>query len=114
MWTRPAATLTVAILLLVSAVADAAPGDPPPPREDRLCDFAIARAETRRNTIRTEVRRSQQTDSFEAESLRIIDGLLRNAGRFRERRDWRSCIWHAEEAYNFGRPGRPEPPLQTN
>jgi hypothetical protein len=114
MWTRSAATLTAAMLLLVCAVADAAPGDPPPPREDRLCDFALARAETRRNTIRTEVRRSQQTDSFEAESLRIIDGLLRNAGRFRDRRDWRSCIWYAEEAYNFGRPGRPEPPLQTN
>jgi hypothetical protein len=114
MWTRSGATLTVAMLLLISVVADAAPADPPSPREDRLCDFAIARAETRRNTIRTEVRRSQQSDSFEAEGLRIVDGLLKNAGRFRDRRDWRSCIWYAEEAYNFGRPGRPEPPLQTN
>jgi hypothetical protein len=114
MWILAAATLT-ATLLLTAGVADAAPADPAPsPREDRLCDAAIARAETRRNTIRTEVRRSQQTDSFEAAGLRIIDDLLKNAGRRRDRRDWRSCVWYAEEAYNFGRPGRPEPPLQTN
>lgn len=113
MWILSGATLTAA-MLLISMVAYAAPAAPPSPREDALCGFAIARAETRRNTIRTEVRRSQQNDSFEAQSLRIIDGLLRNAGRFRDRRDWRSCIWYAEEAYNFGRPGRPEPPLQTN
>jgi hypothetical protein len=111
MWIVSAATLAV---LLIAVVAEAAPVDPPSPRDDRLCDVAIARAETRRNTIRTEVRRSQQTDSFEAASLRAIDGLLKNAGRFRDRRDWRSCVWYAEEAYNFGRPGRPEPPLQTN
>jgi hypothetical protein len=107
MWTRPATAVT-AIMLLAAAAAQAAPGD------DRLCDLAIARAETRRNTIRTQVRRQQQPDSFEAAGLRMIDQHLKNAGRWRDRRDWRSCVWHAEEAYNFGRPGRPEPPLQTN
>src|SRR5687768_8705249 len=105
MWT-PSAAILVAAILLTAAVADAAPGD------DRLCDFAIARAETRRNTIRTEVRRQQDNDSYEAAGLRIIDGLLKSAGRWRDRRDWKSCVWYAEEAYNFGRPGRPEPPPQ--
>jgi hypothetical protein len=107
MWT-PSAAILAAAILLTAAVADAAPG------EDRLCDLAIARAETRRNTIRTEVRRQQQSDSYEAAGLRIIDDLLKSAGRWRDRRDWRSCVWYAEEAYNFGRPGRPEPPLQAN
>lgn len=107
MWTLCAALLTAA-MLLTAVAAHAARGD------DRLCDAAIARAETRRNTLRTEVRRQQQADSFEAAGLRIIDDHLKSAGRWRDRRDWQSCVWHAEEAYNFGRPGRPEPPLQTN
>jgi hypothetical protein len=107
MWIPSAAILTAAILL-TGAAGHAARGD------DRLCDLAIARAETRRNTIRTEVRRQQDNDSFEAAGLRIIDDLLKSAGRLRDRRDWRSCVWYAEEAYNFGRPGRPEPPLQSN
>jgi hypothetical protein len=107
MWTFCAALLTAA-MLLTAAGAHAARGD------DRLCDAAIARAETRRNTIRTEVRRRQQNDSFEAAGLRIIDDHLKSASRWRDRRDWQSCVWHADEAYNFGRPGRPEPPLQTN
>ena len=107
MWT-PSAAILAAVILLTTAVVQAAPGD------DRLCDLAIARAETRRNTIRTEVRRQQDSDSFEAAGLRIIDDLLKSAGRWRDRRDWRSCVWYAEEAYNFGRAGRPEPPLQSN
>ena len=107
MWTRPAAIATILILLSGSS-AHAARGD------DRACDQAIALAEARRNTIRTEVRRQQQSDSYEAASLRIIDDLLKNAGRWRDRRDWRSCVWYAEEAWNFGRPDRPAPPLQSN
>jgi len=107
MWTRSAVLLTAA-MVLTGAVAYAAPGD------DRLCDLAIARAETRRNAIRTEVRRQQQADSYEAAGLRIINDHLKNAGRWRDRRDWRSCVWYADEAYNFGRPGRPEPPLQSH
>ena len=105
MWTRQAAI--VIILMLLSGVsAHAAKGD------DRVCDQAIALAEARRNAIRTEVRRKQQGDSFEAASLRVIDDLLKNAGRWRERRDWRSCVWYAEEAWNFGRPDRPAVPGQ--
>ena len=105
MWTRHAAIVTIA-MLLAAASAHAGPGD------DRVCDQAIALAEARRNTIRTEVRRQQQRDSYEAASLRIIDDLLKNAGRWRDRRDWRSCVWYAEEAWNFGRPDRPAPPGQ--
>ena len=107
MWTRPVAIATV-LILLSGGSAHAARGD------DRACDQAIALAEARRNTIRTEVRRSQQPDSYEAAGLRIIDDLLKNAGRWRDRRDWRSCVWYAEEAWNFGRPDRPAPPLQSN
>ena len=107
MWTRPAAIVTVLILLSVGS-AHAARGD------DRACDEAIALAEARRNTIRTEVRRQHQPDSYEAAGLRIIDDLLKNAARWRDRRDWRSCVWYAEEAWNFGRPDRPAPPLQSN
>jgi hypothetical protein len=107
MWTRPAAIATV-LILFSGGAAHAARGD------DRACDQAIALAEARRNTIRTEVRRQQQPDSYEAAGLRIIDDLLKNAGRWRDRRDWRSCVWYAEEAWNFGRPDRPGPPLQSN
>jgi hypothetical protein len=107
MWTRLAAIATV-LILLSGGSAHAARGD------DRACDQAIALAEARRNTIRTEVRRQQQPDSYEAAGLRIIDDLLKNAGRWRDRRDWRSCVWYAEEAWNFGRPDRPAPPLQSN
>jgi hypothetical protein len=107
MWTRRAAIVTI-LMLLSGASAHAAKGD------DRICDQAIALAEARRNTIRTEVRRQQQSDSYEAAGLRIIDDLLKNAGRWRDRRDWQSCVWYAEEAYNFGRPDRPAPPLQSN
>ena len=106
MWTRPAAILTAAVLL-TAAVAHAAPGD------ERICDLAIARAEARRNSIRTEVRRRQQADSYEAAGLRIINDLLKNAGRWRDRREWRSCVWYAEEAWNFGRPDRPSAPAQN-
>ena len=108
MWIRQAAITTTLILLLSGASAHAAKGD------DRACDQAIALAEARRNTIRTEVRRRQQSDSHEAASLRIIDDFLRNAGKWRDRRDWQSCVWHAEEAYNFGRPNRSVLPTQTN
>ena len=107
MWTRSAAIASI-LILLSGGSAHAARGD------DRACDQAIALAEARRNTIRTEVRRQQQPDSYEAASLRIIDDLLKNAGRWRDRRDWRSCVWYAEEAWNFGRPDRPAPPLQSN
>ncbi len=107
MWTRPAAIATV-LILLSGGSAHAARGD------DRACDQAIALAEARRNTIRTEVSRQQQPYSYEAAGLRIIDDLLKNAGRWRDRRDWRSCVWYAEEAWNFGRPDRPAPPLQSN
>ena len=107
MWTRPVAIATL-LILLSGGSAHAARGD------DRACDQAIALAEARRNTIRTEVRRQQQPDSYEAAGLRIIDDLLKNAGRWRDRRDWRSCVWYAEEAWNFGRPDRPAPPLQSN
>ena len=106
MWTRPA--IATILILLCGGSAHAARGD------DRACDQAIALAEARRNTIRTEVRRQQQPDSYEAAGLRIIDDLLKNAGRWRDRRDWRSCVWYAEEAWNFGRPDRPAPPLQSN
>lgn len=107
MWIRPAAIATI-LILLSGGPAHAARG------EDRVCDQAIALAEARRNTMRTEVRRQQQPDSYEAASLRIIDDLLKNAGYWRDRRDWRSCVWYAEEAWNFGRPDRPAPPLQSN
>jgi hypothetical protein len=109
MWTRQAALVTIA-LLVAAGPAHAAKGD------DRLCDQAIALAEARRNGIRTAVRREQkqQSDSYEAASLRIIDGLIKDAGRWRDRRDFPSCVWSAEQAYNFGRVGRPEPPLQSN
>ena len=104
------AMLATLALLVASGLAHAAKGD------DRLCDQAIALAEARRNVIRTEVRREQkqQGDSYEAASLRIIDGYLKSASRWRDRRDFASCVWNAQEAYNFGRVGRPEPPLQSN
>jgi len=105
MWIRRAAIATIAVLLAVSP-ADAARGD------DRVCDQVIAVAEARRNTIRTDVRRRQQPDSYEAAGLRIIDHHLKNAGWWRDRRDWRSCVWHAQEAFNFGRPEAPRPPAQ--
>ena len=105
MWIRQVALVTIAVLLAASP-AGAARGD------DRLCDQAIAVAEARRNTIRTEVRRRQETDSFEAAGLRIINDHLKQAGWSRDRRDWSSCVWHAQEALNFGRPDAPRPPVQ--
>jgi hypothetical protein len=43
----------------------------------------------------------------------MIDDMLKSAGRSRDRRDWPTCVWFAEEAFNFGRVGRPAPPTQS-